>query len=70
MAAEEDSVARPDALGGGGGGGRGDCFEPSLLSASPEGADVWVRGRCSLIAYGVYAFARVVGCDRNIAADK
>lgn len=58
MAAEEDSVARPDALGGG---SRAECFEPSLLSASPEIADVWVRreieiergggggGRCSFV---------------------
>lgn len=47
MAAEEDSVARPGALGGGeggsgGGGGTVDWFEPSLLSASSEGGDVWV----------------------------
>eukprot|EP00752_Nemacystus_decipiens_P003892 g3574.t1 len=39
MAAEEDGVARQDALGGG---SRVDCLEPSFLSASPEeGADVW-----------------------------
>eukprot|EP00903_Cladosiphon_okamuranus_P013428 g12508.t1 len=40
MIAEEDSVARPDALGGRGGGGV-DCLEPSLLSASSEDADLW-----------------------------
>lgn len=39
MAADEDSVARPDARADV---GREDCFEPSILSASSD-ADVWVR---------------------------
>lgn len=53
MTVEEDGDARASARGGvgigGGGGGGGDgvgkrdCFEPSMLSASSEGGDLWVR---------------------------
>ncbi|CAM9953292.1 unnamed protein product, partial [Ectocarpus fasciculatus] len=43
LAEEEDPVDRTAACGSGGGGGVGrrECFEPSLLPASPDGGDIW-----------------------------